>query len=777
MSNGFSCINSIPFLNCNFAPTSNRLSMISLVMAAVFVATVYAQAVQNQTQMMEDIKRACTVYCEGDVLRTVQMSGIYNDSKTFVDMPMRFDPEEVVAAFNAIPDPTNVTALQEFLDNNFFEVGSDLYSSPPADLQVNPPFLNAIADPAYRAWASEINQLWGLLGKQVNASVAENPQRHSFVPLNHPMIVPGGRFRESYYWDSWWILKGLLVCDMAESAMNVVNILLDEVSNFGFVPNGARIYYLDRSQPPVLSEMVLDLCAHLGWDSANTSVLLQRAYPLLETEYAWWMDPANGHVAPPLASLGDPESPLRFTLNQYHSNGTTPRPESYLEDVTNGNTSGFWNNVRTGAETGWDFSSRWIAAPHLSVQGIATSEIVPVDLNAILYRYELNLALLQEAMSRQPLALVNTTDPEAGLVVPIQSTQYYTEAAQNRSVAVEQLLWSNSSSCWLDFNLTAGGPNADGIASASSYVPLWAGLIPQGGRGQAHQLGSVSSTVVPGRGTHVRATAVLASFVASGLHQPGGVLTTTDASGQQWDAPNAWPPLVWLTIEGLLRLGIPAATDLAVSHRFGSVVLCCVVVFWVGSSNLFYLFVCVSLPPQQNISVQWLWTGFLAFNASGYMYEKYDAFEPGVGGGGGEYVPQVGFGWTNGVALYLLNNSLPAVVLDDDSVGTDDDSEQFDLAAVFGVTAALFLLLVCSFGSYIWYYRIADSASSTPVLLDARSKGRGEGKSDGSGEPEPDDEALTVESNPLVVTAVASARHGPTPNDGATEDIELVDKV
>lgn len=517
-----------------------RNNMIHVVVASVVVlqrfATVVSQTASNQSQMMNDINRACTIYCEGEVLRTIQLSGIYNDSKTFVDMPMIFDPEVVLANFNAISDRSNITALQDFMADNFYEVGSDLYSSPPTDLQSNPAFLTSITDPAYQQWASDINQLWGVLGKKVNASVAQNPQRHSFVPISYPMIVPGGRFRESYYWDSWWILKGLLVCDMAESALNVVNILLDEVANFGFVPNGARIYYLDRSQPPVLSEMVLDMCNYFGWQSANTSALLITAYPLLEAEYAWWMDPAHGHVTPPLASVTEPSNPLRYTLNMYHSNGTTPRPESYLEDSVNGNTSVFWNNVRTGAETGWDFSSRWIANPHTFVSDIVTTEIVPVDLNAILYRYELNLALLQATMLQLGLE-------SPSISAPLHSAEYYAEAAQNRSVAIEQVLWNNATSCWMDFNLTAGTPNDNGITTASSYTPLWAGLAPD----------------------HPRRIAVYESFLASGLHQPGGILTTTDTTGQQWDAPNAWPPLVWLTIEGLLRLDLPQSVDLAVS--------------------------------------------------------------------------------------------------------------------------------------------------------------------------------------------------------------------
>lgn len=59
--------------------------------------------------------------------------------------------------------------------------------------------------------------------------------------------------------------------------------------------------------------------------------------------------------------------------------------------------------------------------------------------------------------------------------------------------------------------------------------------------------------------------------------------------------------------------------------------------------------------PQEELARRWLYTNYAAYEQSPhYMYEKYNAMEPGSTGHGGEYVPQVGFGWTNGVALDLL---------------------------------------------------------------------------------------------------------------------------
>jgi neutral trehalase len=138
--------------------------------------------------------------------------------------------------------------------------GSDLEEYIPQDWCQDPAFISGLPSvPShYTKWARDLNALWLVLGRQVSADVLVSPQRHSYLPRKGPIVVPGGRFRESYYWDSLWIIQGLLVCDMRDTATDVVSTLLDDVELLGFVPNGGRIYYLDRSQPPMLSEMVAD---------------------------------------------------------------------------------------------------------------------------------------------------------------------------------------------------------------------------------------------------------------------------------------------------------------------------------------------------------------------------------------------------------------------------------------------------------------------------------------------------------------------------------------
>jgi alpha,alpha-trehalase len=529
------------------------------------------------------IDAACTIYCEGPVLQAVQLSRIFNDSKTFVDMPMRYDPDQTLAAFNNLADPNNVQELKGYLSEYFLPAGSDLNTWVPTDFTNDPQFLDYITDMDYKSWASDLNQLWLILGREVNATVKENPQRHSYVPRNYPMIVPGGRFRESYYWDSWWIVRGLLVCDMESTALYVINNLLGDVDTFGFVPNGGRIYYLDRSQPPLLSEMVRSYYRYMIDKYRNTDVVssfLSSAYETLKKEYSFWMDAAHGHVVemPP----GDGDTVV-YRLNRYYSNYTTPRPESYLADYDNAHASGrdlsdYYQQVRAGAETGWDFSSRWISpdgnvnstTAGYNITNINTNQVVPVDLNSILYRFELNMAQAARELGDE-MQYYNYTLT----LMYYAEADSYIDAAELRSTAINRYLWDSAAKHWRDYNLTSQGfthtsasdnafarpsatPSAEesdnsgpGAAADNSYstvaywVPLWAGILPT---------------------DNTTADQLVSSLQASGILQAGGVLTTTINTGQQWDAPDAWPPEVLFTIEGLQQLGTTASRNLAVRY-------------------------------------------------------------------------------------------------------------------------------------------------------------------------------------------------------------------
>lgn len=505
------------------------------------------------------IDAACSVYCNSTLLQAVQMRQIFNDSKTFVDMPMLSDPSVVLTSFRALIDTAggevqNVTNSQllDFVNTNFAAAGSDFDPWTPTDWNPSPALIAAVQQAntseaaVYAPWAASLNSLWLSLGRKLAPDVAVSPQRHSYIPMLYPTIVPGGRFRESYYWDSFFIVQGLLSCDMHLTALNLIRNLLSDVETFGFVPNGGRIYYLDRSQPPMLACMIdryqqyiEDASPALSSDIDGTGLTLMQflnntAFPLLKREHDWWMDPVTGHTVNVNATTTDASSPAQqqqYTLNRYYSHAAIPRPESYYEDVESaqpleeceegdeiGCQAYFYRAIRAGAESGWDFSSRW-GVQSKNTSQIATSEVVPVDLNSIMYKQETILSSLA-------LYLGNVGDSER-----------YSRLARNRKDAMYSILYVPDEHKWQDYNSSSSSSALSvGITSISSWFPLWAGLVSND---SLHTLYNCTTTDF------------VDALLSSSLVQVGGVATTLQNTGQQWDYPNAWPPLVYFTIEGL----------------------------------------------------------------------------------------------------------------------------------------------------------------------------------------------------------------------------------
>ncbi len=594
--------------------------------------------ISEEVDALAHVARAAKVYCHGDLLSAVQTAGIFEDSKEFVDMPMRVDPEVILEQFHALPlarrrDPQ---VLRAFLAQHFSAPGSDLVAHAPADHLPRPPLLEALAGHGpYQRWAAEMNLFWKELCREVSADVDLHPQRYSILRRDNPIVIPGGRFRESYYWDSYWIVLGLLACDMKDTARGLVQNLLDDVANFGFVPNGGRIYYLNRSQPPLLSDMVLALVEHdpAGIDAA----FVAQALAVLESEYRFWMKDgeravnlsASAHPhrhqpspvgfprpqAPPPSPRNAGGSAQRHVLNRYWTGSNHPRPESYKEDLHHAGLAdcakGFYANIAAGAESGWDFSSRWISPCDKGtypLERIATTSIVPVDLNTFLYRMERNLARLHDyLLARQThtgAAAYLPSDARDSWISP--KAQMFAEASVRRALAMDQLLWDPDVGMWRDLWIGSNlaRPAFADVQPASNFMPLWGRVLDN------PALATVAAA---------RKAAVLQGLKDSGLIQAGGVLTTDVQTKEQWDRDNSWSPVVHMIIDGLENLGTGDSAEMA-----------------------------------QSLAKAWLESNHLGWLSTGFMYEKYNALVPGARGEGGEYYPQVGFGWTNGVVLHLL---------------------------------------------------------------------------------------------------------------------------
>ena len=525
------------------------------------------------------------IYCKGEFLHNVQMAEVFNDSKTFVDMPIRTSINEVLQDFSALKDKTSKAALKNLTEFHFLEAGAEIESHHPVDWVANPGILSKIVDTKLRDFAAALNDIWKELSKKYvfPASTSGKVEPNNFSSLSvlkHPFIVPGGRFREFYYWDTYWITEGLRLCDMNTTVENILQNLILIIEKYGFIPNGARVYYKNRSQPPMYVHMLHRYAVYSGYfegkSTTNETLLINRGVRAAELEYEWWL--ASGSVV----SVGD------VSLNAYRlKNVTYPRPESYREDVataasflSRNDTVGagkLYAEIAGAAESGWDFSSRWMSNSKdiNNISSIRTSQVVPVDLNAIIYKNEV---FLSDFLTAQQ----NTSGAE-----------YYSIKAARRKNALKSVFFDDSVGVWADHNLTAHGRSKRSYLS--DFVPLFVGIKPEGD----------SDKVVS---------------AVRGFFEAGGLPTSKIASGQQWDAPNAWPPLQHMAIVGLQKLNTTASTVLA-----------------------------------REISEEWVASNYCGWALGRGMFEKYNASQPGTHGSGGEYAVQFGFGWTNGVVLSLLD--------------------------------------------------------------------------------------------------------------------------
>lgn len=548
---------------------------------------------------IHDAFPAASLFCNDRFLVAFQLAKWrpYSDSKTLVDLPLRVAPSTALARFLALPAPLTAAIAAKFLADVFHpSPDAQIVPHTPTDLTASPPTFvpsaAGIGARSMRAFACDLKRRWGTLCRR---DAGGPPDRSSLIPLPHPFFVPGGRFREAYYWDTLWVVHGLLACDMVASARDATRNLLSLVSKLGFVPNGARVYYLNRSQPPMLPDMVAAIADRLP--ASEQAAWLAEAVPLLDREHNAFDECRR--------------APAPFErLSVYRVRASGPRPESFAEDFETADEAAgkvptekrdavrrrVYADMAAGAESGWDFSSRWLAdASDLST--IRTSEVVPVCLNATLLRG----ADLLRGFHTRLAADARSAGDGARHRAHIESAARYRKRFDARAGAMKEHLWDGR--MWRDAHSTTRAHTP--AVSAATFMPLWAGA------GAAMSVGE--------------ARAFMGGVEGSGLVQAAGVASTTETSGQQWDFPNMWAPLVDFAVEGLRRL-----------HEVHP---------GVGAGGM-----------AKRIARGALKAMHAGWTRDGAMFEKYDVTdEKGTSGGGGEYEAQDGFGWTNGVALKLMH--------------------------------------------------------------------------------------------------------------------------
>ncbi|MBI1224761.1 MAG: alpha,alpha-trehalase TreF [Bacteroidetes bacterium] len=484
----------------------------------------------------------------GPLFHDVQMSGIFPDGKTFPDcLPKR--PLAIIAEqyenSKKLPD----FELAAFVNAHFDippVVGSDFVSDP------------------NRSAAQHIEALWDVLTRQPDA---KPPIQNSLLPLPNPYVVPGGRFREVYYWDSYFTMLGLKVngrWDLIEGMLDNFAYLAE---NYGIIPNGNRSYYLGRSQPPFAALMVKLYAEHAGQDA------LVKYFPLLTREYKFWQDGLQDLGQGKRDSQRVVELGGADYLSRYWDEFDTPRPESYREDVELAMTSmqpnaQIYRNLRAAAESGWDFSSRWFA-DNGGFASICTTDIVPVDLNCLLWNLEQTLA------------------ETCGIIGQNDLQQKILDDAEDRKRAMLRHCWDDTDGFFFDYNFKIG--RITNQRTLAAMFPLFFKICSQQ---QANQV---------------------ADIIEQDFLKSGGLATSLRETGQQWDAPNGWAPLQWISYQGLKNYG---------HERLAN-----------------------------EVKMRWLNANKAVYEKTGKMTEKYNVCEEKTNAGGGEYPNQDGFGWTNGVYL------------------------------------------------------------------------------------------------------------------------------
>ncbi len=479
----------------------------------------------------------------------VQMNQVFEDSKTFVDCTAKSSADEINKAYAGAKNNEGFD-LSAFV-NAHFDVPGSISSDFKTDTN--------------RSAAEHVEALWPVLKRESD----ESKDGSTLIALPHPYIVPGGRFREVYYWDSYFTMLGLVESGEFELIENMLDNFAYLIKTVGHIPNGNRKYYKTRSQPPFFSQMV-----KLYADEKGDEMYAKYSDALLG-EYDFWMDGKEIFYEDVAMDREGAEKHIVKTdvglVNRYFDKGVTPRQESYREDYlqvqeTKGGEK-MYADLRAGAESGWDYTSRWFADGK-DINTIQTTDIIPVDLNALLYGLE--------------AIIVNHLDVDQVIKGDVMTSMQSRMDFMNKFMVAED-------GTFADYNFVEGKQTE--VKSLAMVYPLFFQMADK----------KQASSVV---------RSIKENFLKS-----GGVVTTLVNTGQQWDAPNGWAPLQWMTVKGLDNYG----------HKTLAL----------------------------DIANRWVAINEKVYKNTGKFVEKYNVEDMSLEAGGGEYPVQDGFGWSNGVYLAM----------------------------------------------------------------------------------------------------------------------------
>lgn len=442
------------------------------------------------------------IQVQGPLFEAVQTAHIFKDDKTFVDSIPKKDPESILKEFEKLKKNKDFD-LKNFVTKNFYL---------PKEKELTSVKKNDVK--------TYIEDTWNVLAK----NFSEQEKYSTLIPLPFSHVVPGGRFREMYYWDSYFTIEGLVVSHRFDLIEAITKNLAYLIDHFGFVPNGNRFYYLTRSQQPYFS-LIVDLLHREGRQELALSF-----YPQLLREYYFWMkgdkllsEENNTHARVVLLNNGQ-------ILNRYFDQANHPREEAYSKDLACFEKARkeykqyFYQNVRASCESGWDFSSRFMKDPN-DLASIATLDYIPIDLNCLLYHHELILAKFADILDKE------------------EEHKTFSEAASTRKSAILSYFWDEKRKFFFDYHYKE--ERCSNVFSLAAVFPLFFEICEE------------------------KEAKIVKEVLEKNFLKKGGLITTLTKSSQQWDGNNVWAPLQMIAYMGLKNYGFDELAK-EVASRFVS---------------------------------------------------------------------------------------------------------------------------------------------------------------------------------------------------------------
>ncbi len=324
-------------------------------------------------------------------------------------------------------------------------------------------------------------------------TVRYNPEGNgTLMGLPKPYNVPSisDHFQEMYYWDTYFLNRGLIISGLTEQAKNNVENMFYLINQHGFMPNGNRTFYLHNSQPPFLSMMVDDI-----YTATNDKDWLKTAFGVLEKEYSFWQ---NERMTP--IGLNQYTGNRKMATDECMFKGFLNRIGSRPENITDEKLS--WQYVAI-CESGWDINPRF---------DFHIEDFVSVELNALLYAFEINMAKFSE-------------------ILDTDGKDEWLQKAENRKNLMNKYLVKDGIFYDYDF---VNNKISDKFTCAS-YYPMLLGIV-----------------------TEEQAQALKNNLKR--LETEYGVAVTekmfdSDKYRYQWQYPNGWAPLHNIVIRALDRYG------------------------------------------------------------------------------------------------------------------------------------------------------------------------------------------------------------------------------